>query len=250
MQVGNDSGVIGLGDVADAEIPRARDASDVETPWAQDVAGRSEDASGTKDSSDGALAMSRDGSADAVTCATAADHKTTVVFVNRCAKALQYRGSNGVSGNLLPGRHVCQDVGTSTEALPAIRYWGYYTADPGSGRYTLAEFTFNTTFHDFDWYDISHVDAANVPMQIVPRAMPSCRTRTCSEDLVPGCPAVGQYRDQTGTPISCVSTNRDDPNGPVARYFHAHCPDAYSWSGDDSATTACAGEDYEIVFCP
>jgi hypothetical protein len=42
---------------------------------------------------------------------------------------------------------------------------------------------------------------------------------------------------------------------PVALYFEA-CDDAYAWSGDDqkgddpSPMRACAGEDWQISFCP
>ena len=55
--------------------------------------------------------------------------------------------------------------------------------------------------------------------------------------------------------MSCVSPARDDPESPVALYFEA-CDDAYAWSGDDQHGTdtspmrACAGEDWDIVFCP
>jgi len=99
------------------------------------------------------------------------------------------------------------------------------------------------------------VDAFNLPMRIVPVARPDCDTLTCEEDLLPGCPDAGLSRDSSGAVTSCVSPDRDDAQSPVALYFES-CDDAYAWSGDDQQGTdpspvkACAGEDWEITFCP
>ena len=70
-------------------------------------------------------------------------------------------------------------MGTAVEAIDAIRFWGYIGEDPGGEKYTLAELTLNTDFNDFDWYNISHVDAHNLPMRIIPVDMPDCRVLTC-----------------------------------------------------------------------
>jgi hypothetical protein len=186
-----------------------------------------------------------------ITCRKAGDGITTVVFVNRCAGVLSFRGSDITGGDLKPGEYACRTVGTATESLPAKRYWGFIGQDPGAEKHTLAEFTFNTTFYDFDWYNLSHVDASNLPMQIAPAGMPKCRVLTCAQNLLPGCPAIGQFKDSSGSVISCVSPDRNNANSPVALYFDAACVDAYSWSGDDAKSMAsCAGEDYDIVFCP
>jgi hypothetical protein len=186
-----------------------------------------------------------------ITCRTAGDGITTVAFVNLCSGVLSFRGSDITGGDLKPGEHACRTVGTATESLPAKRYWGFIGQDPGAERHTLAEFTFNTTFYDFDWYNLSHVDAHNLPMRIAPAGMPKCRVLTCAQNLLPGCPAVGLVKDSSGNVISCYSPDRNNPNSPVALYFDAACVDAYSWSGDDAQSMAsCAGEDYDIVFCP
>ncbi len=183
-------------------------------------------------------------------CSVTGDGRTTVVFVNRCAQVVQFRGSDIADGALGPGEMACRDVGSDVELLSSKRYWGYVEPDPGAGRYSLAEFTFNTDFNEFDWYDLSNVDAFNLPLQIVPIDRPDCRTLSCATDLLASCPAQGRYPEQ-GPIQACVSPDRDDPNNPVAAYFEASCPDAYSWSGDDQESmAACAGEDYEIVFCP
>jgi len=81
--------------------------------------------------------------------------------------------------------------------------------------------------------------------------MDKCRTLTCPDDLLANCPAIGQEKDAAGKVISCFNPTRDDKNSVVAQYFEAGCADAYSWSGDDQGSVvACAGEDYDVVFCP
>ena len=114
-------------------------------------------------------------------CRAEADGTTTAVFVNRCASPLEIRGSDIEGATVAPGGHVCRNLGTATEVLSAKRYWGFIGEDPGGEHHTLAEFTFNTDFNDFDWYNISHVDAHNLPMQIVPLDRESCVTLTCSD---------------------------------------------------------------------
>ncbi len=190
-----------------------------------------------------------------IDCRRDGDGLTTLVFVNQCAGVLSFAGSELPGGTLQPGQFQCVDVGTADEPLSSKRYWGWLGEDPGAERHTLAEFTFNTDFYDFDWYNISHVDAHNLPMQIVPVARPDCHVETCAQDLLAQCPAEGLYRDSAGTVLACVSPDRDNPDSPVARYFE-QCDDAYAWSGDDqqgsdpSPMRACAGEDWDIVFCP
>jgi hypothetical protein len=185
------------------------------------------------------------------TCRTAGDGKSTLAFVNGCDAPLSLRGSDIEGGELAPGQHTCRDVGSDVESIPAIRFWGFIGEDPGGEKHTLAELTLNTDFNDFDWYNISHVDAHNLPMQIAPVAMDDCRVLTCAESLLANCPAEGQLLDGEGQLISCFSPNRDDPESAVAQYFEASCDDAYSWSGDDAESmAACAGEDYDVVFCP
>jgi len=189
-------------------------------------------------------------------CRAEADGTTTAVFINRCASALEVRGSDIEDASVAAGGFVCRDLGTSAETLSAKRYWGFIGEDPGGEHHTLAEFTFNTDFNDFDWYNISHVDAHNLTMQIVPFDRPDCDTLICDDPaLLAECPEVGRYTDGEGALISCVSPDRDNPTSPVALHFES-CDGAYAWSGDDqngddpSPVRACAGEDWAIVFCP
>lgn len=188
---------------------------------------------------------------DPASCRSMGDGVSTITFSNHCSETLSFRGTNIAGGELAPGVAACRDVGTDVEPIDAIRFWGFIGEDPGGEKYTLAELTLNTDFNDFDWYNISHVDAQNLPMQIVAAEMPDCRTLTCAEDLRGNCPEIGQLKDANGVIISCFSPMRDDPLSPVAQYFEEGCPDAYSWSGDDAdSVVACAGEDYDVIFCP
>lgn len=189
-------------------------------------------------------------------CFAEGDDLTTVVFINRCLDPVHVRGSDIEDALLEVDGLACRHVGTTSEMLSAKRYWGFIGEDPGGGRHTLAEFTFNTDFQDFDWYNISHVDAHNLTMQIIPLERDDCDTLTCDDDaLLSACPEPGRYTDGTGALTSCVSPDRDDPQSAVARHFEA-CDDGYAWSGDDqqgedpSPVRACAGEDWAIVFCP
>lgn len=190
-----------------------------------------------------------------VDCRREGDGITTLAFINRCGSAVSYRGSDIDGGSLQPGAVACTDIGTATEAISSKRYWGWIGDDPGAERHTLAEFTFNTDFYDFDWYNISHVDAHNLPMQIVPVDRADCDTLTCAKSLLSACPPEGRMLDSNGAIVACVSPDRDNRESPVALYFES-CDDAYAWSGDDqfgsdpSPMHACAGEDWDIVFCP
>lgn len=191
----------------------------------------------------------------AADCLHDGDNKTTLAFVNGCSKTLTFAGSDIKGGLVEPGAFACVEIGNATDTISSKRYWGYVGQDPGGGRVSLAEFTFNTDFNDFDWYNISFVDAFNLPIQILPVARTSCKTLTCGADFLAGCPEAGKYRGTGAEVIACVSPARDDGNSPVARYFES-CDDAYAWSADDangsdpSPMRACAGEDWQITFCP
>jgi hypothetical protein len=189
-------------------------------------------------------------------CRVDGDGTTTAIFANHCGGPLSVRGSDIAGATLAPGETACRDLGTADETLSAKRYWGYLGEDPGAEHHTLAEFTFNTDFQDFDWYNISHVDAHNLTMQIVPLDRPNCDTLTCADRaLLTVCPDVGRRTNGAGDLVACVSPDRDDGSSPVALHFES-CEDAYAWSGDDqngedrSPVRACAGEDWLIVFCP
>ncbi|NMO15193.1 beta-mannanase [Pyxidicoccus fallax] len=189
----------------------------------------------------------------------AADGQTTLRFINRCAFEVEFAGNNITGGILGTGQEACRTIGSVTTYMPTKRYWGFARGeDPGFERHSLAEFGFNEVFYSYaswDWFNLSHVDAHNLPLKIVPYELGGGTTcagqvRSCPMNLLPGCPPEGQFRNAAGKLISCVSRDRDNPNSVVARYFDAACSQSYSWSGDDSVMAACNAEDFDIVFCP
>lgn len=185
-----------------------------------------------------------------IDCRAQGDGISTITFVNGCDAPLQYRGSMIDGGELAPGEHACHDLGDAIAPIDAIRYWGFIGPDPGGEHHTLAELTLNTDFYDFDWYNISHVDAHNLPMAVAPVDMPECRLLSCPDSLLADCPPEGQYFID-GVLVACVSPDRDNPDSPVAQYFDQRCADAYAWSGDDADSVAtCTGEDFDVIFCP
>jgi hypothetical protein len=189
----------------------------------------------------------------------AADGKTSLRFVNKCSFAVTFAGNNITGGDLNAGQEACRTIGSTTEKMLTKRYWGFPKGeDPGFERHSLAEFGFNEVFYSYnswDWFNLSHVDAFNLPLKIVPYDLPggttcSGQTRSCPMNLLTNCPAVGQVRNSAGKIISCYSPERDNPNSTIARYFDSGCTQSYSWSGDDAVMAACNAEDFDIVFCP
>lgn len=55
-----------------------------------------------------------------------------------------------------------------------------------------------------DYYDVSLVDGASIPISVVPSAA-SCGTASCLVDLNANCPAELQSKDASGTVVGCKS---------------------------------------------
>ncbi|XXY21448.1 RICIN domain-containing protein [Sorangium sp. So ce216] len=195
---------------------------------------------------------------DDLGCLNTQDGNTTLRFINRCAFNVNFAGNNIQGGLLSPSGEACRTIGTNTDHMISKRYWGVREGhDPGDEHRSLAEFGFNEHFSSYtswDWFNLSHVDANNLPLKIVPHEVGggstcAAQTRSCPMDLLAGCPEVGKLRNPAGEVIACVSHDRDNPNSPVAKYFDAACSQSYSWSGDDSAMAACNAGDFDIIFC-
>jgi len=130
---------------------------------------------------------------------------------------------------------------------------------------TLAEFTIGG---GTDFFDISLVDGFNVPMDFMPTSANRQRGQACSRG--PRCAAniTSQCPEELTVPGGCNSACRvlkQDKyccTGNVSStcepttysvFFVRGCPDAYSYSRDDSSSTtfSCpSGTNYQVVFCP
>ncbi|MBP2471599.1 hypothetical protein JOF53_000471 [Crossiella equi] len=114
---------------------------------------------------------------------------------------------------------------------------GYCTV--GDQPASLAEFNFDPKDRLAPWYNVSYVNAVNVPITIRPDNGPPpsgqfCGTAGCPGKLLPVCPPENLRRHPgTGAPMNCVNPNRDaktNYSNAVARA----CPKAYSWSKHDT----------------
>lgn len=144
--------------------------------------------------------------------------------------------------------------------------WGFpgNSGSPATGnsakpQANLAEFTVGG-FAGQDFYDISNVEAYNLPMRVAPTEIAGggsasgfhCGTILCDiNDLNNFCQGPNFL---TGSPGDGCK-NRDGPGlQPTdgTRAFKSRCPTSYSYSKDDATSTfACeTGSNYEVVFCP
>lgn len=134
---------------------------------------------------------------------------------------------------------------------------------------TTAEFTLgvgNTT----DYFDISLVDGFNVPMDFLPmptniqQGVQGCsRGPRCAANITSQCPkdlkapggcnsACTVFEDKDKYCCIGNSNNTCEPTT-YSLVFVRMCPDAYSYSRDDSSSTTftCpSGTNYQVVFCP
>jgi hypothetical protein len=142
----------------------------------------------------------------------------------------------------------------------------------GAPNATLAEFTLGGGSSP-DYYDVSLVDAFNVPITITPQGGAGCAVAGCTADLGPGCPSELQDTGPSGTIVACLSScskfggdqycctgssgspSTCDPGTwqvNSAAYFKSGCPNAFSYAFDPvTATFTCQGASgYVITFSP
>jgi len=148
---------------------------------------------------------------------------------------------------------------------PAGVVWGFpgSSGSPATGnnakpQANLAEFTVGGP-NGQDSYDISNVDAYNLPMKIAPTFIagggsPSgfhCGTPVCViNDLNNFCKGPNFL---TGAPgDGCKNANGPGVQATDGtRAFRSRCPTSYSYSKDDASVYGCeTGSNYEVVFCP
>ncbi|XP_024533440.1 thaumatin-like protein [Selaginella moellendorffii] len=163
---------------------------------------------------------------------------TSFNVVNRCGGSLNIIVRENAGGPSIGTSGFTLSPGASRRLSPPNRWAGNIgTGTPG----LLAEFSINSN-SNLDFYDISAVDGffIGTGMSITG----SGRGLTCRADA-------GTCPPQNRNGNTCASPNRNDPNSQYARNVRASCPDAYSWSGDDTKTFATGtGGTFSITFCP
>lgn len=179
------------------------------------------------------------------------DGRISVVFRNFCGFNVTVGTGTTTLRTIAPGASYERVLPGGDDYKPSIRYWGYGAGlFPGFGHMSLAEFTFNAADGN-DYYDVSYVDAYNLPMMIRALNNASCRVVGCPTKFLSMCPS-GNRKYVNGSYVACTKWgDRDNPNNPVTRMFESYCPTSvYSWSKDDIATAGCRSQDYRVTFCP
>ncbi|KAH8963418.1 hypothetical protein BDL97_04G009400 [Sphagnum fallax] len=193
------------------------------------------------------------------------DADTQINIVNQCSQTISacQTDQNGQITSYALGSGASQliDVGTS---WPGGVIWGYPggSADPtdcntAKPQADLAEFTIGA--NNQDSYDISNVNAYNLPLEIAPTSpgtppsgttcgSPSCTINNLNSFCQPPNTPTGPPGD------GCYNT--DGPNAtsptPGTTLFDNACPEAISYSTDTTGKVyGCpTGTNYEVVFCP
>lgn len=163
---------------------------------------------------------------------------TSFKVVNNCANTVQVQVAENSGGPTIGTAGFSLAPGQAQGLNPPNGWAGNIgSGTPG----LLAEFSINLQT-GLDDYDVSAVNGffMGVGMSITGDG----QTLTCSA-AASICPAA----DVRGS--ACVNPNRDDPSTTYAQSVMASCPDAFSWSGDNTKVhaTPTAGT-FTITFCP
>ncbi|XP_024400323.1 pathogenesis-related protein R minor form [Physcomitrium patens] len=189
-------------------------------------------------------------------------------IINQCGQTITACatccGGAQVNCYALGGRGGRQQINVGGN-WPAGVIWGFPggSANPNEGnnakpQANLAEFTIGAG--GMDYYDISNVDAYNLPMRMAPTQIagggsPSgthCGTIICAiNDLIGFCNGRNRLTGPPGNGCKNVDGPGLNPTDGT-RAFKNRCPTSYSYSKDDAGTVfGCnTGSNYEVVFCP
>ncbi|CAK9223174.1 unnamed protein product [Sphagnum jensenii] len=184
------------------------------------------------------------------------DADTQINIVNQCSQtisACQTDQSGQITSYAL-GSGASQLIDVGTTWLGGV-IWGYPggSADPtdcntAKPQADLAEFT--TGDNNQDSYDISIVNAYNLPLQIAPTSSGStCGSPSCTiNNLNSFCQPPNT---PTGPPGDGCYNNATSPS-PGPNPFPTACPEAISYTTDTTGKVyGCqTGTNYEVVFCP
>ncbi|KAA8522370.1 hypothetical protein F0562_013269 [Nyssa sinensis] len=117
---------------------------------------------------------------------------------------------------------------------------------------TLAEYALNQ-FNNLDFFDISHVDGYNVPMEFSPVSGGCTRGIKCPMDMNRDCPNELTAPVGCNNPCTVFKTDEyccySEKCGPTnnSKFFKDRCPDTYSYpkDGNNCTFTCPGGTNYE-----
>ncbi len=163
---------------------------------------------------------------------------------------------------------MCETGDCQTNSLQCFNKDGVYRDA------TLAEFALATAFQGQDFYDISNVDAYNLPISMKPKNPSSpnklwCTSTGCNiPNLSSWCNPALRKKNSAGQVVSCLNSCvkfgtdsyccQNFFNNPsickqssYAAAFKAACPNAYSFPYDDAngVMFSCKNTGYDITFC-
>jgi len=184
-----------------------------------------------------------------VLCSGIAVQGVNIKVVNRCTypiTAFARSGSSSTNSYKLAARGGSQNLNVGT-SWPAGIVFATKDGSQNNAETTQLELTVGGSGGQ-DFYDISLVNAYNLPASIKP-SNSRCKAPSC---VIPN---LSQFCKAPNVNGGDFCTNTDGP-GNVAtagtRAFKAACPQAYSYSKDDQTSTyTCqTGGDYTFTYCP
>ncbi|CAM6109527.1 unnamed protein product [Calypogeia fissa] len=135
--------------------------------------------------------------------------------------------------------------------------WASESANPNNAQATQIEFTMGG-FNGQDFYDISVVNAYNMPAKIQPTSLVNgdqenglrCGSPMCSiPDINSVCIKGNQFQ---GPDHACINTNGTGlVSTKSTALFSEHCPNVATYSSEPNTVHTCSsGTQYDVIWCP
>jgi hypothetical protein len=191
-------------------------------------------------------------------CSGRTGNQRCIKIENRCNRQVRAKGPNNSTVDLNSG-----DCSTSYTTA-GFRAEGSTNCETGtcdpSGPHTLVEMNLATTVGGTDWYDLSHVDGANLPIGIylvkgtfTPPTSPSsceCLDRECRVDIkATTCLPRNQLTNASSKVYACAAECRLDPAGDP-NHDLACCTGTASTPDKCPPTSSAVQRDYQMFRFP
>lgn len=194
-------------------------------------------------------------------CVSFSQRTGTLRVRNNCGQRLLIQNHGCNIGDFTLEHGQSRTFSANYGAVPPPRIWANRCDSQnncetrgGNGQQSLAELNWNANNGE-SFYDVSFVDAYNVPITMSPFQPgdpAECTRISCKAINRSYCP--GNPIRRNGRILSCVNPNRDAQTS-YSNYLNTVCPDVYAWSRDDLRRPSpqrfkCRrNSGYEIVFC-